>query len=175
MAHRLHRLAVTRTLGVAVAGAALCLTAAAPATAAPATQFNGAFGGSLQVTATSNGSPTAAFYSGVGVVSVGGASHMAGNIAITGPASCAGGFTATHADTITTNSGDQVSMTISEKSCPRDPANPTTYDCTGTFTITGGSGRFSTATGSGSWAGVLTFTSPSGGDFRSGLSGTIST
>lgn len=176
MGHRTHRLVVARAVGLAAAGAALCLTAAAPATAAPTSQFNAAFSGTLQITATSNGAPTAAAYGGQGVATQVGPATMAGTIAIVGPAACQGGFQATHADTITSaNSGEQVTMTINETSCPRDPANPTTFDCAGTYTITGGSGRFAKATGTGRWAGVLNFTSPSGGDFRSGMTGTIST
>ena len=63
-------------------------------------------------------------------------------------------------------------MTIKETSCPR-PSDPSTFDCKGSYTITGGSGRYSGAGGSGMWAGTLSFTSQSSGTFTTRYSGGI--
>jgi hypothetical protein len=102
-----------------------------------------------------------------------GAVQMQGNISIQGPADCPNGFVATHDDVLTASTRDQVWMTITEKSCPR-PSDPSTYDCTGTYTMTGGTGRFATVGGNGTWAGSVHFTSQASADFNTSYSGIIS-
>ena len=99
---------------------------------------------------------------------------MQGEISIVGPAACPNGFVATHSDTLTASDGSRVSMTISETSCPR-PADPSTYDCTGTYAITGGTGRFTSATGGGRWAGSVAFAPDGSATFTTSYSGTLPT
>ncbi len=162
MGQRKHRIA--RAVGLIAATSALCLAAAAPASAAP---FAGSMTGELEVTSTYMGNPATAHYWGSGTTSPLGSATMDGNIAIVGPADCVGGFKATHTDTLVL-SGGTVSMTIKETSCPTGPG---TYECKGAYTITGGTGAYSGAGGSGRWAGALTFDSPTQGTFTSQYTG----
>jgi hypothetical protein len=164
---------LTRTVGLGAATLAACLLAAAPPSVAETPPFFGSVGGALQVTGVGPNGPTSARYGGTGTATQLGAALMEGDISIVGPASCPNGFTATHRDTLTASDGSRVSMTISETSCPR-PADPSTYDCTGTYTITGGTGRFASAAGSGEWAGSVAFSANGSATFSTSYSGTLS-
>ena len=170
MGHRMHVL--TRTVGLGAATLAACLVAAAPPSGAESPPLFGSIGGTLQVTGVGPNGPTSAIYSGTGTAAQLGVSLMEGAISIVGPAPCPNGFAATHSDTLTASDGSRVSMTISETSCPR-PADPSTYDCTGTYTITGGTGRFKSATGSGNWAGSVAFSPDGSATFTTSYSGTL--
>ena len=171
MGHRMRVL--TRTVGLGAATIAACLVAAAPPSGAESPPLSGSIGGALQVTGVGPNGPTSASYSGTGTVTQLGGALMEGDISIVGPALCPNGFTATHSDTLTASDGSRVSMTITETSCPR-PADPSTYDCTGTYTITGGTGRFASATGSGNWAGSVAFSPNGSATFTTSYSGTLS-
>lgn len=168
MGHRKHL--IVRAVGVMAAASALCAVAAAPASAAPSA-FTASIAGQLEVTGANEFGPTSAFYSGTGMTSPLGLAGMEGNISIVGPADCPGGFKATHADTLTTATGTVV-MTIRETSCPR-PDSPGTFDCRGSYTITGGTGAYAGAGGAGRWAGSLSFTSQTEGTFTTTYTGSI--
>ena len=164
---------LTRALGLGAATLAACLVAAVPPAGAESPPLSGSIRGTLQVTGVGPNGPTSASYSGTGTAAHLGLAQLEGDISIYGPAPCPNGFAATHSDTLPAADGSQVSMTISEPSCPR-PADPSTYDCTGTYTITGGTGRFTSATGSGDWGGSVTFSPDGSATFTTSYSGTLS-
>ena len=170
-----YRRQLLRTAGIAAAAIGALGVSAATASA-DTMPFNTTVNGALQITGAGPNGPTSAFYSGTGMgVGLGGA-KMQGNITVTGPGpapACANGFTATHSDTLTSSSGAQLYVAIAETSCP-EPANPSIFDCAGSYTVTGGTGRFALATGSGTWSGKLQFTSPSGGVFTASYTGVLS-
>ena len=132
MGHRKHL--IVRAVGVMAAASALWTVAAAAPASAAASGFKASIAGALQVTGANESGPMSAFYSGAGMTSPLGLAEMQGDISIVGPADCAGGFLATHADTLTTATGTVV-MTIKETSCPR-PELPGTFDCRGSYRIT---------------------------------------
>lgn len=90
---------------------------------------------------------------------------------ITGQAAC-GGFTATESDTYTGANGDSVFQTVNDTICPT--ATPNAFILTGSFTITGGTGRFADASGSGTVQASIMFTSATTGTFAGTQTGTIS-
>ena len=92
---------------------------------------------------------------------------MHGDIQVTGPSSC-GGFTAQHSDTITAANGDQLYVQVVEDACP---VAPNAFHCVGTYSITGGTGRFANATGNGVFDGLVDFNE---GKFQATYSGQIS-
>jgi hypothetical protein len=91
--------------------------------------------------------------------------------AITGFSAC-GGFTAMEQDTFTAANGDTVLLSVHDVFCPT--SSPFVFQFTGVFSITGGTGRFIDASGSGTIQGSITFTSASSGTFSGATSGTIS-
>ena len=171
---------------IAAAGAPLVL--AVPFSASAATthsvSFNVACSGTIQITSTDpSGNPTAAQYAAMPPTGqcAGNRLHspaqMQGDITITGAAACTNGFTASHTDTLTASDGSQLTVVITESSCPK-PMSPNIYHCSGTYDIVSGTGSFATVTGGdGEWSGVVTFaTNGSGsGTFNSQYSGTIAT
>jgi hypothetical protein len=169
----LRRQLLVRTAGLVATTFAAFAVAAGPVSASHSLPFNAEISGTLQITGMGPNGPTSAFYSGDGVATHLGATHMEGTISIQGPAACPDGFTATHSDTLTASNGDQVFMAITETSCPR-PTDPGTYDCTGTYAVTGGTGRFSSATGSGQWAGSVAFSPTGSATFGTTYSGVLS-
>ena len=88
------------------------------------------------------------------------------------PASCLGGFTTTEQDTYTAANGDKVFSSAALTICPT--TTPGVFQSSGTFTITGGTGRFADVSGSGALHALVTFTSPSSGTFSGTTAGTIS-
>lgn len=90
---------------------------------------------------------------------------------ITGKAEC-GGFTATERDTYTGANGDSVFQTVNDTICPTGTPNASTLN--GSFTITGGTGRFAHASGSGTVHASIAFTSATTGTFAGTQTGTIS-
>jgi hypothetical protein len=89
---------------------------------------------------------------------------------ITGMAEC-GGFTATEHDAYTGSNGDSVYQTVHDTICPT--SNPHVFQLTGTFIVTGGTGRFVDATGSGTVRASVTYTSQTSGTFSGIQTGTI--
>lgn len=107
--------------------------------------------------------------SGSGTANYLGRSTNYGHVAVTRPASCANGFDTQNTETLTsTDDGDQIDLTIADESCPIAPG---VYQGSGTYVVTGGTGRFAGASGTGAF--------DSQGDFNQGtvtfsLHGTIS-
>jgi hypothetical protein len=153
---------ILTTIGLVAAVFALLSFTATPASAK--WKLKADFAGTIQITAVGPNGPTSAVYSGQGYGAPIGQAQMQGEISITGPADCAGGFTATHEDTLTASNGDQLVLAITETSCPR-PASPNIFDCMGTYIITSGTGHFANESGSGKWSGTVTFSESGSGVF----------
>jgi len=102
-----------------------------------------------------------------------GKSMLTGTTMVTGTNECHG-FTGHEQDTITSASGDKIFLTGSGTSCPTS-TNPPMFQDTVTFTVTGGTGRFTHATGSGTTQTTITITSANGASsFTADIDGTIS-
>ena len=94
-----------------------------------------------------------------------------GNLTIVGSASCIDnevGFSAEMQDTFTAANGDTVTTAITMQLCPIAPG---IYHGVGTYVVTGGTGRFANATGSGVFDGTGNFNT---GTIICALNGTIS-
>ena len=94
-----------------------------------------------------------------------------GNLTIVGQPSCIGnevGFAAEMQDTFTRTNGDKLMTAITMQLCPIAPG---IYHGVGTYVVTGGTGRFSNATGSGVFDGTANFNSRA---IICALTGTIS-
>ena len=128
--------------------------------------FNGSSTGTFAFT-----TPTTAELTGIGNYEHLGMTAFAAAATITGPAGC-GGFTTTEKDTYKAANGDEVSSSATLTICPT--STPGVFQSSGTFTITGGTGRFADASGSGALNAMVTFTSPSSGTFSGTTTGTIS-
>jgi len=106
----------------------------------------------------------------------GNATHMGrirsdGNLTIVGQPSCIGnevGFAAEMQDTFTRANGDKLMTAITMQLCPIAPG---IYHGVGTYVVTGGTGRFANATGSGVFDGTANFTTRA---IICALTGTIS-
>ncbi len=171
MIHRTH--IIGRAVGLFAAGLATWAVAAVPVSASQLVPFRADIAGTLQITAMGPNGPTSAVYGGKGVAAQLGVTTMDGTISIVGPAACEGGFLATHTDVLMAANGDQVVVAISESSCPH-PTEPGRFDCTGTYSVTGGTGRYSGATGSGDWRGSLALSPTGSGSFTSTYTGALS-
>ena len=73
--------------------------------------------GEIRITSADGGYPATAAYEGAGMGSQLGWTRMEGDITFVGWADCPDGFLATHSDTLMASNGDEVYLTISEKSC----------------------------------------------------------
>jgi hypothetical protein len=116
-------------------------------------------------------SPTTATTTGTGNATHLGRITSDGRLAIVGQASCIGnevGFSVEMPDTFTAANGDKLTTTITMQLCPIAPG---IYHGVGTYVVTGGTGRFAGATGSGVFDGTGNFNT---GTIICALSGTIS-
>jgi len=166
-----------KTLATVAALSTLLVVAVAPASAAGGAAPLGArCTGTIQITgADSSGNPTNAVYGGDCAGNLG-IKGMKGAIAVTGPASSsvcgsAGGFAAQHADTLTNADGSRVFLRVIENACQEGPG---AYHCIGTYTVTGGTGRFAFATGSGGFDGHVSFNPDGSGSFQATYIGQLS-
>jgi hypothetical protein len=108
--------------------------------------FEGSYSGAVQFTG-----PTTALFTGTGISSHLGRGANEGNIMITGTIAdpntgCVGGIVNTNVEKLTASNGDSLTLTSYDVGCPTSPG---LYHGTGTWTVTGGTGRFSGATGQG--------------------------
>src|SRR6266540_2989665 len=119
--------------------------------------FNGSLSGSGTATSQNLNRITAKGHlSGLGKI------MLVGTTTVTGLSEC-GGFVGTEQDTITAANGDQVSIAGNGVSCPGSDQN--VFQDTVHFTITGGTGRFAEASGSGTIQTTLFVTSPTSSTF----------
>ena len=119
--------------------------------------------------------PVQALFEGSGEASHLGAARnegVAGPLTPVPTADCALGFGIpnTHLETLTAANGDQLMLELIDLACPVDPTF-TVFQGTGHWTVIGGSGRFSDASGSGTTEGLADFAQ---GQFEIGLTGRIS-
>ena len=116
-------------------------------------------------------SPSTATTAGTGNATHLGRITSHGNLTIVGEASCIDnevGFSAEMQDTFTAANGEIVTTAITMQLCPIAPG---IYHGVGTYIVTGGTGRFANATGSGVFDGTGNFNT---GTIICALNGTIS-
>ena len=115
-------------------------------------------------------SETTATTAGTGHATLLGRLRSDGNLTIVGQPSCGdeGGFAVEMQDTFTAANGDKVMTAITMQLCPIAPG---IYHGVGTYVVTGGTGRFANATGSGVFDGTGNFNT---GTIICALNGTIS-
>ncbi len=154
-----------KILVLGVLGFLMVLSAFPAAFATSSVPFNGSGTGTFTDT-----SPTTVLIIGTGYYDHLGLTTLRFPSTITGPAGC-GGFTATEQDDYTSASGDSVFLTVHDTICPT--STPNAFQLTGSFTVTGGTGRFIDASGSGTVHASVTFTSATSGTFSGTQAGTI--
>jgi hypothetical protein len=133
--------------------------------ASHSTPFNGSFSGTFKLT-----SRTSAVITGAGHAEHLGETSFAAAATDTGPATCEGGFVATEQETYTAANGDQVFSSSHDVGCP---TSQTTFHIAGSWTITGGTGRFDHASGTGTVSVNGVMTSSTSGTFSLSITGTI--
>jgi hypothetical protein len=114
--------------------------------------------------------PSTATTAGTGNANQMGRIASAGSLTIVGQASCGNevGFAVEMQDTFTAANGDRLMTAITMQLCPIAPG---IYHGVGTYVVTGGTGRFAGATGSGVFDGTGNFNT---GTIICALNGTIS-
>ena len=152
-------------LTIGVLGLLAILGAFPAAFATHSTPFNGRGSGTFTDT-----SKTTVLITGTGYYDHLGFTTLRFPSTITGSAAC-GGFTAIEQDTYTGANGDSVFQTVHDTICPT--STPGAFQLTGSFTVTGGTGRFTDASGSGTVNASVTFTSATSGTFAGTQTGTI--
>jgi hypothetical protein len=154
-------------------GAAAVLVAAGtllcPVSASAATRplpFTATFSGTANLT-----SQTSASFAGTGTATYLGRVTTVGNAVVTGLTTtiCPGGVANTNVntETLTAANGDTLTIASNDEGCPTGPGQ---YHGTGHWNVTGGTGRFSGATGDGSFDGHSDFGT---GTFAIELTGTL--
>src|SRR5436853_5332538 len=133
--------------------------------ASRSTPFNGSFSGTFTLA-----SQTKATITGPGHMQHMGETSFAASASITGSASCQGGSTATEQETFTAANGDKVFTSSNDVLCP---TSTNTFHITGSWTVTGGTGRFEDASGTGSLDASGVMTSSTSGTFSLTATGTI--
>jgi hypothetical protein len=140
-----------------------------PLSASAATRplpFEAAFSGTANLT-----SPTSFSFAGAGTATLMGQVTTVGNAVVTGSTNtiCPGGFAKTNvnSETLTAANGDTLTIVSDDEACPTGPGQ---VHGTGHWNVTGGTGRFSGATGDGCLDGHADFVA---GTFAVELTGTI--
>ncbi len=139
------------------------LVSAVPVAAREQVPFKASYTGTIAFTA-----PGMANIDGSGRATHLGRSELAGPSAIVGRPPCGGATTESHF-ALTAANGDQVNVTLIDDDCPTD--TPGVFTTTGTYTVTGGTGRFDGASGTGDVIGTVDLNELA---FQLDLSGTIS-
>jgi hypothetical protein len=156
---------VMKILLLSVLGLLTILSVFPAAFAVTSVPFNGSGTGTFTDT-----SPTTVLIIGTGHYDHLGFTTLKFPSTITGTAAC-GGFTATEQDNYTGANGDSVFLTVHDTICPT--STPNAFQLNGSFTVTGGTGRFTDASGSGTVQASVTFTSATSGTFAGTQTGTI--
>jgi hypothetical protein len=113
--------------------------------------------------------PTSATFSGTGIATYLGSSTNEAYSVVTGPdSSCPGGLANDHHETLTAANGDTLMLISYDVGCPTGSGM---FHGIGHWVVTGGTGRFSGATGQGSFDGHSDFNQ---GVFSLQLTGNIS-
>jgi hypothetical protein len=144
----------------------LVLGTSSVAFASGSVPFNGSGTGTFIFTsATTTAATGTGHYEHLGLTTI------TATVTITGAATCGGGLTATELDTYTAANGDKVFLTVNDVFCP---ISASAFQATGSFSVTGGTGRFADASGSGAFQGSVVATSATSGTFSQTITGTIS-
>lgn len=139
-----------------------------PAFATHATPLNGHMSGNGIATSPITNSITATVF-----LEHLGKSKLVGTTMVTGSSNC-NGFVGKELDTITSANGDMLFLSGHGTSCPTS-SNPPVFQDTVIYTVTGGTGRFANASGSGTTQTTIVITSPTGAStFTATITGTIS-
>jgi hypothetical protein len=158
------RLMLVALVAMLIALGAMGIRARSVAAAGGQVPFHGSYSGTATLT-----SPTSATFNGKGIATQLGSSTNKGYSVVTGPdSSCPGGLANDHHETLTAANGDTLILISYDVACPTSPG---TFHGTGHWIVTGGTGRFSGATGQGSFEGHSDFNQ---GVFSFQLTGTIS-
>jgi hypothetical protein len=114
-------------------------------------------------------SETTVSFEGTGIATHLGTGTNQAHITITGPdSSCAGGLANTHVETLSAANDDTITITAHNVACPIGFLQ---FHGTGTWVVTGGTGRFRDALGSGTIEGASNFVTQ---EFSFVMLGTIS-
>jgi hypothetical protein len=159
------RLMLVALVGMLIVLGAMGIRARSVAAAsAQQVPFSASYSGTAILT-----SPTSATFSGTGIATYLGASTNQGNSVVTGPdSSCSGGLANDHYETLTAANGNTLSLISYDVACPVSPGQ---FHGTGHWVVTGGTGRFSGASGQGTFNGHSDFNQ---GVFSFQLTGAIS-
>jgi hypothetical protein len=160
---------MTRRYGLLVAALIAVGTVGMNATSASAAgnqvPFHGTYSGSALFPSLDAG----AFFGGTGTATHLGQGTNTGHSVITGPdTSCPGGLANINTETLAAANGDTLTITSNDVACP---TGPLAFSGSGHWVVTGGTGRFSGATGQGTFDGHSDFIA---GVFAMQLTGTIS-
>ena len=121
------------------------------------------FSGRAQITSQATTS-----FAGAGVASHMGRIVTAGHADITGfDSSCPGGVANVNTETLIAANGDKLTIASQDVACPTGPGQ---YHGTGQWTVTGGTGRFGSAAGRGTYDGSADFNATT---FTITLTGTL--
>jgi len=146
------------------AAGAIGIRARAASAAGSPLPFTGSYAG-----AAAFADPTTVTFRGTGIATHLGASTTQGHAVMTGPDSrCPGGVANVNSQTLTAANGDSLTITSHDVACP---ISSNVLRGTGKWVVTGGTGRFSGASGQGTLEGYSDFYQ---GVFRFQLTGTIS-
>jgi hypothetical protein len=154
-----------KILILGVLGLLMVLTVFPAAFASNSVPFNGSGSGTFTDT-----SPTTVLIIGTGHYDHLGLTTLNFPSTITGKAECCG-FAATEHDNYTGANGDSVYLAVHDTICPT--SSPNAFQLNGSFTVTGGTGRFTDASGSGTVQASVTFMSASSGTFSGTQTGKI--
>jgi hypothetical protein len=165
--HRMRRRDVRKFIGMPLAllGATVMLltTGLMQASAGVQVPFRAAYSGTITFT-----SPATAMVNAAGVATYLGLTTVDGSLAAVPSASCDDGFSIEIHDTLAAANGDQVAIIVALEACPTAPG---VVQASGSYVVTGGTGRFTGAGGGGDYTGVADFNT---GRFSCTLTGTIS-
>ena len=153
-------------LALALAGLGASPASAKPAAPKPAVPFTASVAGTLTPTG-----PGAFALAGTGKASqLGKVKSYSATVQITGGDVVNGPFTDTLTETLTAANGDTITILCDQVANPVSPGSPV-VEGNDTWTVIGGTGRFSNASGSGTGH---THTDLDAGTFTKSMSGTIS-
>lgn len=152
------------TLGVTALLVTTVLSAPGASGASATPPFRAKFAGSAAITG-----PYTTAFSGTGLATHLGRITTDGHVQITGidNTPCEGGVVNTNTEILTAANGDTLTITSADVACP---VGPNRYHGSGQWLVTGGTGRFAHASGSGTFDGHSDF---GAGTFDTTLTGTL--